>query len=392
MSTEKFYENLPALERFIDLANSEHYRHVPDDWYAVVTDVTGSTAAIEAGRYKDVNFLGACSIIAVRNALHPLDIPFVFGGDGASMLIPPSVLKPTPDALLGLRYLAAQSFEMDLRVGIVSVALIQQKHTLKIAKIQLTPECSQASFLGGGITYATDLIKQNAQYRFDTLDANAEVDLTGMECRWQEVSSSYGNTLSLIVVAMPNQEKPETVIYREILETIQEIYGGEQTYHPIHESKLHLTFNPKKLWTEVKARVASRHFISRFLYLLKLIIGNSLGSFFMRFSIKIAGVDWGNYKKAVIFASDYQKIDDVLRMVIAGTPIKTSQLDAYLAQRLKAGELAYGIHVSNRALLTCMILDRHERHIHLVDAADGGYALAAKQLKLQFAEFKQRNL
>ena len=383
MSTEKFYENLPALERFIDLANSEHYRHVPDDWYAVVTDVTGSTAAIEAGRYKDVNFLGACSIIAVRNALHPLDIPFVFGGDGASMLIPPSVLKPTPDALLGLRYLAAQSFEMDLRVGIVSVALIQQKHTLKIAKIQLTPECSQASFLGGGITYATDLIKQNAQYRFDTLDANAEVDLTGMECRWQEVSSFHGNTLSVIIKAMPNSNQSAERIYREIVETIEQIYGGEKTYHPVHVEALQLTLNPKKLWTEVKARSRYPHMVARIGYLTKLIVGNFLGLVFMQWGVKIAGVDWGQYKKSVALASDYQKMDDVLRMVIAGTPAQTQQLENYLEKRWKQGEIAYGIHISNRALLTCLISNRTGWHIHLVDAADGGYALAAKKMKLQ---------
>lgn len=87
------------------------------------------------------------------------------------------------------------------------------------------------------------------------------------------------------------------------------------------------------------------------------------------------------YKTAVILASDYQKIDDVLRMVIAGTPEQTTQLESYLEKRSQAGELVYGIHISNRALLTCLIANRNGFHIHLVDAADGGYALAAKKLK-----------
>ncbi len=383
MSSEKFYELLPSVEEFIDLANPAYYVDVPADWYAVITDVTGSTSAIAAGRYKDVNFLGACSIIAVLNALHPLDIPFIFGGDGASILVPPEALEKTRNALMGLRYLADRSFSMDLRVGIVPVSLIQQQHMLKIAKAQLSENYAQASFLGGGMTYATDLVKQDAAYRLDTLDDRAEVDLTGMECRWQEVSSSQGHTLSLIVAAIANPQKSEVQIYREVLEMIQRIYVG--TYHPVSESALRLSFDPRKLLTEVKARAQSSHIWARLRYLVKVLVQNSLGWLLMQLSLNISGLNWGNYRRSVAQASDYQKIDDVLRMVISGTPAQTGELVEYLAERLQAGDLAYGVHISDRALLTCLIFDRRDRHIHLVDAADGGYALAAKQLKEQLA-------
>jgi hypothetical protein len=389
MSSEKFYELIPSLKKFIDLANPDNYVDVPSDWYAVITDVTGSTAAIGAGRYKDVNFLGACSIIAVLNALHPLDIPFVFGGDGASILVPPTALEPTKAALMGLRYLADRSFGMDLRIGVVPVALIQQRHTLKIAKAALSPSYDQASFIGGGMTYATDLVKQNAAYRFEALDKQAEVDLSGMECRWQEVSSSHGHTLSLIVAAVASLEKSEAQIYREVLEMIQRIYG--ETYHPVSESALKLSFNPRKLITEVKARAQSSHLWARFRYLVKILWQNSLGWLFMRLSVNISGMNWGDYRRSVAQASDYQKIDDVLRMVISGKPEQTAELVEYLAERLQMGELAYGIHVSDRALLTCLIFDRRDRHIHLVDAADGGYALAAKQLKAQLAKLESES-
>ncbi|HAX45954.1 MAG TPA: hypothetical protein DCX78_03885 [Nitrospina sp.] len=35
--------------------------------------------------------------------------------------------------------------------------------------------------------------------------------------------------------------------------------------------------------------------------------------------------------------------------------------------------------------MTCMVFDRKERHLHFVDGASGGYALATKQLKCQIA-------
>jgi 20S proteasome alpha/beta subunit len=48
-----------------------------------------------------------------------------------------------------------------------------------------------------------------------------------------------------------------------------------------------------------------------------------------------------------------QKIDDTLRMVIAGSPAQTQQIVAYLDDRQAQGHLAYGVHVSDRALMTC---------------------------------------
>lgn len=53
----------------------------------MVTDVRGSTGAIEDGRYRDVDALGVASIIALCNALPELDLPYVFGGDGATLLV-----------------------------------------------------------------------------------------------------------------------------------------------------------------------------------------------------------------------------------------------------------------------------------------------------------------
>lgn len=75
MFTHDFYELLPSLKDFIDLVNPDYYTKVPADWYILITDVVGSTKAIDSGHYKDVNLLGACSIIAVLNAVDLSDLP-----------------------------------------------------------------------------------------------------------------------------------------------------------------------------------------------------------------------------------------------------------------------------------------------------------------------------
>ncbi|HBU76611.1 MAG TPA: hypothetical protein DEF18_00775 [Muricauda sp.] len=41
--------------------------------------------------------------------------------------------------------------------------------------------------------------------------------------------------------------------------------------------------------------------------------------------------------------------------------------------------------------MTCMVFDRKDRHLHFVDGASGGYALAAKQMKGQLAENRKYN-
>jgi hypothetical protein len=56
---------------------------------------------------------------------------------------------------------------------------------------------------------------------------------------------------------------------------------------------------------------------------------------------------------------------------------------------MKVGALFYGIQISDSALMTCMVFDRKDRHLHFVDGASGGYALAAKQMKSQLAENKK---
>jgi hypothetical protein len=108
---------------------------------------------------------------------------------------------------------------------------------------------------------------------------------------------------------------------------------------------------------------------------------NALGWIFMRFALTTGGVAWGKYKQKAVAASDYQKIDDMLRMVMVGTPNQTEELIRLLDRYAHAGKLVYGLHVADRVLITCMIFDREHHHVHLVDGADGGYALAAHILK-----------
>jgi len=381
MVTDQFYASLTPCDRFFDLAKAETYRAAPDDWYVLITDIVGSTRAIRSGRYREVNLLGACSIMAVLNAVGPVEIPFTFGGDGASLLVPPPVFTAARDALLAVRRLARESFGLDLRVGIVPISTIPATHPLKVAKFRVSPTYAQASFMGGGLTYATELIKANPIYRLEASSDHPPADLSGLECRWQDIPSPHGHTLSLIVLAQTSSSLSGQDVYRGVIEEINRIYGDSQNYHPVAARSLRLSFNPCRLWAEVRARSPAKQPFPRLAYLAQISLENLLGACFMGVGLTVGHVDWGHYRQAAAVASDFQKLDDSLRMVIAGRPSQTQALIHYLERELRQGTLVYGLHLSNRALMTCLIFERRDRHIHLIDCADGGYALAAQQLK-----------
>ena len=108
MNNSNFYTALKALHKFEEITYLANYSSLPEDWFVIITDIQGSTKAIVEGRYKEVNFVGAMSIIAVLNISKSIDIPFVFGGDGASILIPKNFYDQTCLILANVRELVQQ--------------------------------------------------------------------------------------------------------------------------------------------------------------------------------------------------------------------------------------------------------------------------------------------
>ena len=93
MTTVNFYRDLPVLESFAQTIETARHAQVPGDWWIVVADVIGSTKAIEAGAYKKVNTVGVACIAAVVNVDRSVEMPFVFGGDGATFAVPDSLRR-----------------------------------------------------------------------------------------------------------------------------------------------------------------------------------------------------------------------------------------------------------------------------------------------------------
>jgi hypothetical protein len=113
-----FFKNIPPINSRKKILASEFYFDVPIDWAMIVTDVKGSTLAIEAGQYKQVNVIGVSSIIAVQNALPGLEFPFIFGGDGATLFVPSKNIEDVKKALRTTQLTSKHEFNLRKKIPI----------------------------------------------------------------------------------------------------------------------------------------------------------------------------------------------------------------------------------------------------------------------------------
>jgi len=105
---------------------------------------------------------------------------------------------------------------------------------------------------------------------------------------------------------------------------------------------------------------------------------------FFKFKMKKGDIDGALYVSDVAANADFRKFDDGLRMTLDCS----SEFADALEQRLEvASDIAeYGTFRQDHALLTCYVPSITDRgHVHFVDGAGGGYAMAAQAMKARRA-------
>lgn len=364
------------------------YGNAPEEWLVVITDVRGSTRAIEAGRYRDVNALGVASIVALRNALPDLELPYVFGGDGATVLLPGERREESEAALRGVKKIAVSTFDLELRVGIVPVSeLVRAGYPVRVGRFRVSPHVRLAMFSGSGFSHAERWVKSPTEGpRFAISDDGPDTaSLEGFECRWQPVKSRRGQIASLIVQALSENDAERARIYRHTINTLEDALE-EDAGHPISLGGLRLGAIFGDFSIEARLRTgeskgtaydaARKHAHN------KSLIGRTL----IGLKSQAGGFDGSSYPTELIQNTDFRKFDEALRMVLDVSGDQLSVIRAELESERERGEIVYGIHTAPSALITCFVKAYAGDHVHFVDGANGGYALAAKELKKQLAE------
>lgn len=380
MESMYFYRNLPGFNDFKGITRNKNFTQVPKDWKIIITDVVGSTKAIEAGRYKDVNTIGAATIVSAHNAMGDLDFPYVFGGDGATLLVPSEYLEKTKKELTALKKLSLAQFGLELRTGLVGVDEIMAEGTsLEVAKLVLIGKKSVAIFRGGGLSLAEKKVKtEGGKYELKA-DTSGTTDLQKLSCRWKPIPAKRGRVLSLLVVA---KTKNDTTIYDQVLNRFEEIFEGQlEDANPVKRPQM--SYNSLGECYKNERRLHASPWSFSFLRRVVEIIGSVL---IFRFGIPPAIFNSRRYADSMAIHSDYRKFDDMLRMIIDCSPSQVNLIRDFLEELYRKGDVYYGIHESDNALMTCFVdWVSDGSHIHFIDGGDGGYAMAAKGLKAQMA-------
>ena len=378
-----YYANLPIFEGFASIMDPARYQPLPDDWLIGLTDVVSSTRAIEGGRYKAVNTAGASVIAAISNALHGRKFPFVFGGDGASFAVSGRDEALAREALAATAAWARDELDLELRAALVPVAAVKERRlNVSVARFAPSKNVSSAMFSGGGLAWA-DRAMKDGRFAVAPAAPGSRPDLSGLSCRWNDIPASHGLILSLVVAPVTNGDPA----FRKLIESLlAELENSSEVARPVPDAAPAVGWPPPGL--ELEARASRQRGERLFVRRLRVAAATLLAFLIMRFGIRIGGFDPAVYRREVVENSDFRKYDDNLRMTLDCTPALADKIEKRLAQAVAENIARFGLHRQPSAIMTCIVPSISESsHVHFVDGAAGGYALAARRLKLDAGTF-----
>ena len=378
-----FYQSLKPFKEFSGISEDKLYQTIPVDWAIVITDILGSTRAVNEGRYKEVNLIGAATISCFVNLIGTHDLPFVFGGDGATLLVPNAVLPLLLEELLKLKRLAQKQFHLELRIGYVEISTLKALgQEFKVAKYELSPGNFLAQFKGGALSFAENLIKLKDP-RVQLLEASegaTDAHLQGLSCRLKPLKSVHGEILTLLCKPLSGKQ-PEAAI-QEVLSQLAAILNDDfNTATPVTTENLNwpipAAHNDYESQLKTKTLPYFLTWLTTFLYA-------TISNLSLKYGFRIGNFIPANYKEELKLNSDFKKFDETLRMVLDCTPQQIERIKTVLEDLKKQDLISYGMHVSKEALMTCVVLSpTANKHIHFIDGSDGGYTMAAVQMKKQ---------
>lgn len=386
-----FYTDLPVAADFSAALASEAYRPVPREWILAMTDVVNSTVAIEEGRYKDVTIAGAVGTIAVANLTGDLDFPFLFGGDGMTYLLPGSYREGVLDVLADTIRTVRELSGLELRAGVIAISELYHLGTeVRVGKVRVSPKYVQAMLTGSGLDLADRLLKGRAEGAITFAEesrlegATRRADYRGFSCRWLDIPSSRGETVSLIIRPASSDQEEALGQMRSASALLREIIEDEAAAHPL-SVELQSVAGSQARGVQAEAAYRSRRTRGlRYRFRLLLIrIQLAAVALAVRLNIPLRGMgkQLNRIPQDNIENADVRKFDGTIKMTLALSAEQRAGLLAALDGLEAKGDILYGAHISDRAIMTCLIHTNRDDEVHFVDAADGGYALAARRMK-----------
>ena len=367
------------------IATLEKTREVPSDWHVLVADIAGSTRAVKSGQSRIVNLVGAACIAAIRNQYRIEEVPYVFGGDGATFLCHESLLLECMRLLEDVSLMAKSQFGLELRTGSLPVSKVAALGgKIHLGFINWSSEEKLPYFRGNGIALAESLIKnQDPKAALIRTAKEDPSSLEGLSCKLSPFPSTRGSILSLLVESRIEIQEEDRV-FKEIFECLDN-NAKLQEMRPVKSSSLSRKWISRDLFSEAKLKSRTKSWPDQLTSLVVVLLQTWFTNVVLKFGLqtKVLG-DPEHYMSRLISQSDWIKCDGLLRMVIDVTPAEQSSLLEKLEHLHSQKKIYYGVNSSNHALMTCYFKTATEdQHTHFIDGGDGGFTLAALELKKQ---------
>ncbi|MEL7099259.1 MAG: DUF3095 domain-containing protein [Pseudomonadota bacterium] len=366
-----WYDDLPRYDAFSDLTHDDSYTPLPPGWVVGCADIIGSTGLIAAGRYKEVNMIGAAVISSQINGAGDRAFPFVFGGDGAAFAHPPEHRATAEAALAATQAWSSRAFGIETRVAMMPIEDIRAAgYEVAVARHAASEHVDYAMITGGGLAWAEAQMKAGA-VSVPPAPEGAEPDLTGLSCRWSHMPSTSGTILSILV-----EPVGDAAAFAEVSGRVLELVRGlDRGGHPAPPEGPGVGWPPAGAVLEARVPGMTRAKVLAESLLAKLLVSTGL---------KPGGFDARRYRRVVGENADFRKFDDGLKMTLDVDPATAAALRTLLDEAEAAGTLRYGWHQQDEAMMTCIVPSPLlDNHVHFIDGAAGGYAQAALRLKGQ---------
>jgi len=286
--------------------------------------------------------------------------------------VPPVLIDKVMHALTLYKDNTLANFNLTLRAGTIPVGdIYKEGHEIHIAKYSSSAAFSIPIVLGNGLNYAEKIIK-GEDYLFSGIATQeTELDLTGMQCRWDKIPPPADKEEIVTLLIIAREVSQQATVFKKVLEKMEDLYGTPEKRQPISVDRLKLKTTFSKLGKEMRAKMGRVQLFE--------LIKTWLLSFYVYvyFSTK-KGKD---YLQSLVEMSDTLVIDGRINTVITGNAKQRAGLQKLLDAMEAEGDIIYGMHVSGASIMSCYVRNLDDGHIHFVDGSEGGYTQAARMLK-----------
>ena len=164
-------------------------------------------------------------------------------------------------------------------------------------------------------------------------------------------------------------------VYAEVVA----LAGPDAETRPVRQDTLRARWPPVGFMLEARAR---RRGGSLLLWGGRVLLETLLARLVLARAKPIGNFDPERYRSEVITNTDFCKHDETVCLVADCPPAAIDAISTYLDEAAPARGIRYGLHVSETALMTCLVMAPEDSlHVHFVDGGAGGYTSASRGLK-----------